>query len=411
MILYNTMGRKLEAFKPRYGNVVRVFTCGPSIYRRPHIGNYRTFLYEDILMRYLEFKGYDVRRIINFTDVEDKTIEEAKEHGTNIQVITEQVAEHFHSETELLRIKLPEVIPTAAESVDMAVEVIKVLVEKGNAYWHHGNVFFDPLTHPGFGRLYGLDMSKWPEKRVRFKRDTYNGTRWNRGDFILWHGGDHEYGAVWDTEIGKGRPSWNVQDPAMIVKHLGTEIDIQCGGIDNIYRHHDYTIAVMEAFSGKTYANYFLHGAHLIVEGKSMSKSRGNILYPEDVIRENLSAADLRFFLIYTHYRKKLNYTAEKLSDTKEKLDNLRRVISGLTGAASSDSPDCSDIISNIVPSFEREMDNDLGVGRAFDTTAAALKDCSKRIGAANGRGLRKSDSEALRSALGRVDSVLQVLF
>lgn len=279
------MTKKLDLFTPRESGRVKIFTCGPSIYQRPHIGNYRTFLYEDILVRYLEYCGYEVERIINFTDLEDKTIEESLIQERKLEEITSDVAEHFYRETVDLGIKLPPEIPASSTSVPEAVGIIKTLMEKGHAYRHGEDIFFDPLTYPGFGRLFGLDMSKWPDKKVRFRRDTYNGNRWNRGDFILWHADRGEHVHFWDTAIGRGRPSWNVQDPAMIIKHLGEQVDINCGGIDNIYRHHDYNIAIMEALTGKEYARYYLHGEHLVVDGRTMSKSRGNILYPEEVYK------------------------------------------------------------------------------------------------------------------------------
>jgi cysteinyl-tRNA synthetase len=152
-------------------------------------------------------------------------------------------------------------------------------------------------------------MRKWPKERRRFRRDTYNGLRWNLGDFILWHsyrGGEEVF---WDTEIGRGRPAWNVQDAAMVTKHLGFQIDLSCGGIDNLYRHHDYTIAVVEAVSGRKFSRYWLHGQHLLVEWKKMSKSRGNVIYPDDLLRQGFSPEEIRFFLIYGHYRDKMSLT------------------------------------------------------------------------------------------------------
>jgi cysteinyl-tRNA synthetase len=178
--LYNTMSRGKEEFRPRKPGQVKIFTCGPSTYRRPHIGNYRTFLYEDILVRYLEYLGYDVRRVINFTDIEDKMLLEAVERGTRPEEIAADVDEHFHAETALLKIKLPAQIHRASTSVPQAVRLIQDLLDKKIAYWHNGDVFFDPLKFDGFGKLYGLDMKHWPETRVRFKKDTYPGRRWNR---------------------------------------------------------------------------------------------------------------------------------------------------------------------------------------------------------------------------------------
>jgi len=290
------MSRKLEEFKPIGDEKLRMYTCGPSIYQLPHLGNYRTFLFEDVLQRYLEYLGYNVERVLNLTDVEDKAIAEAEKEGTPLRKMTERNAKMFLRELKLLRAKPPDYLPRSSTSIEQAVHLIEELLKMGYAYWHEGNVYYDPLKFKGFGKLYRLDMTRWPKARRRFHKDTYPGNRWNLGDFILWHGfkqGDKVY---WDTKLGKGRPAWNIQDPAMATQHLGFKADIACGGIDNIIRHHDYIIAVVEAVSGEEFARYWLHGAHLYVDGKKMSKSIGNIIYPKDLIDRGCNWQSIRFF-------------------------------------------------------------------------------------------------------------------
>jgi cysteinyl-tRNA synthetase len=210
----------------------------------------RTFLYEDVLHRYLEYLGYRVQRMMNFTDVEDKAVAEARKQGVTVHELTSAVEERFLEECLMLGIKIPE-IARSSTSVEQAVRLIRILMDKGFAYRHEGDVFYDPLKFKGFGKLFGLDMSRWPKEKRRFRKDTYPGRRWNLGDFILWRRvrGDSD-NPSWETELGRGRPAWNVQDAAMVTKHLGDRIDIACGGVDNLYRHHDYTIAVEE---GKCY--------------------------------------------------------------------------------------------------------------------------------------------------------------
>jgi cysteinyl-tRNA synthetase len=409
--LYNTMSRSKEIFRPLKDGEVKIFTCGPSTYRRPHIGNYRTFLYEDILVRYLEYLGYEVKRVINFTDVEDKMLEEAVALGKKPEQIAEEVAGHFHEETEILDIKLPPKIPRASTSIDQAVHLIQELIKKGFAYWHENKVFFDPLKFKDFGKLFRLDMSRWPKKKVRFKKDTYNGRRWNRGDFVLWHG--HEDGdlSTWDTQIGKGRPSWNIQDPAMVTENLGFKIDINCGGIDNIYRHHDYNIAIIESLSGEEYANYYLHGEHLVIDGKTMSKSLGNIRYPQDMLENNIRPHHLRFFLIYTHYRRKLNLTDARFTRAVEYIDSIRGLIQKLilnpdsnTGGSRRDGQGLS-IIESIRGEFESHMNDDLSVGRAVDGIFKMLRRLADRCFPLPADAARK-----LAFELGRIDTVLHVL-
>lgn len=305
-----------------------MYTCGPSVYRQPHIGNYRTFLFEDILQRYLEYLGYEVVRLLTFTDIEDKAIGEAKKEKVSIKEMTQKNVDTFFADAKLLEIESPTYNPRSSTTVDQAAKLIKVLLEKGFAYWHKGNVYFDPLKFKEFGKISKLDMRKWPKKKRRFHKDTYPGMPWNMGDFILWHGYKESDKVYWNTEIGKGRPAWNVQDAAMVTKHLGFNIDIACGGIDNLVRHHDYTVAVAEGFSSEEFAHHWFHGAHLFVEGKKMSKSRGNVYYPADLIRMGYKKEHIRFFLIYGHYRKRLNFTLKKLQRTSRKLDILKNMVS-----------------------------------------------------------------------------------
>lgn len=375
--LYNTMTESKEIFKPREGgNRVKIFTCGPSIYCRPHIGNYRTFLYEDVLLKYLESLGYKVLRIINFTDVEDKIIAEAAKKNTNIEQLADINSGYFFSETKLLNIKLPPFIPRSSTCVPQAARIITELMEKGYAYRHNGDIFFEPLKFKGFGKLFGLDMSRWPKKTVRFRKDNYT-NRWNRGDFILWHGHKDGQLPVWDTEIGKGRPSWNIQDPAIVREHLGPKVDITCGGIDNIYRHHDYNIAIMETLSNEDYAKYYIHGEHLIVNGKPMSKSRGNIVYPEDILRQGFKPFHLRFFLIYSPYRKKLNFTERNFKKTAALLDDFRRTVAVILKPETQKSPTetrksprnsrAEELTGRIREEVTEKMDDNLRVGDAFN--------------------------------------------
>lgn len=286
--LHNTLTKKKEVFKPLKDKKIKMFTCGPSIYQKPHIGNYRTFLYEDILHRYFEYLGYEVERVLNFTDVEDKAITEAERENIPLKKLTDGIARKFFKDARLFKMKDATYYPRSSTSIDQAVHLIEILIKKGYAYWHEEDVFYDPLKFEGFGRLFGISMQRWPKRRKRFRMDTYPGMRWNLGDFILWHGyrnGDKVY---WDTSIGRGRPAWNIQDSAMATEHLGFEIDIVCGGIDNLYRHHDYMIAVTEAVSGKKFSRFWLHGEHLLVDGKKMSKSKGNVLYLDDLLEKRV---------------------------------------------------------------------------------------------------------------------------
>lgn len=412
--LFNTMSGRKELFESREAGRVRMFTCGPSIYRQPHVGNFRSFLWEDVLQRYLEYSGYSVERVLNFTDVEDKAIAEAEEQGVDIMELTGRVSERFLEDARLLKIKLPEKIPRSSTSVDQAVRLIQILLEKGYAYRHGSDIFFAPLKFGGFGKLFKLDMSRWPRETRRFRRDTYPGRRWNLGDFILWHGfkdGDRVY---WDTEIGRGRPSWNIQDPAMIAESLGYTIDISCGGVDNLHRHHDYNIAIMEAISGLEFSRYWIHGEHLLVGGKKMSKSLGNILYPADFLKDGVDGRALRFYLIYGHHRRRLNVVLSRVEEAAGKLDSFRQMVRRVCseGSAVSSSDTCGDenagLIDRLTQEFQSFMDDDLNVKGAFD----AVSEVMSKIVRLSDRGcFNKDDRVKVKEELRKIDTVLQVVF
>jgi len=412
LVITNTLTRQREAVRLMESGKVKLVTCGPSVYRKPHVGNYRTFLYEDVLHRYLEYLGYGVERLINFTDVEDKAIAELRRTGKEWKEMTEPTERQFFEDADLLEIKVPKFVPRSSTSVDQAVFLIQKLIDKGYAYWYRGDVFYDPLKFSDFGKLYHLDMSRWPKKKRRFYKDTYPGRRWNLGDFILWHGCKEmeAHPLCWETELGTGRPSWNVQDPAMVTKHMGYQADIACGGIDNLYRHHDYNIAVIEAVSGKEFCHYWLHGEHVLVDGKKMSKSKGNTVYPQTLLDQGCGPAHIRFFLIYQHYRKKLNLTDRTLDRARGRLDRSKMMMNEIGVAPTKFAPDL-DVRSNLgrefLDIFEEGMNDDLNIARAFDGLYERLAEIAsdKRKGS-----LTSNQRQGISAALGRIDHVLRVL-
>lgn len=402
--LFNSLGKRIEAFRPVNDEVTTVFTCGPSIYQRAHIGNFRTFLFEDILVRYLEYSGYRVRRGMNFTDIEDKAIREAKKRNVSVGQLTQENINGFVEEMKRLRMKIPDYLPKASESVDDAVGIIECLLDRGVAYWHGSNIYFDPLKFPDFGRLYGLDMTKWPTKKMRFHQDTYPGIRWNRGDFILWHGCKAGDLVCWDSQIGKGRPSWNIQDPSMISRHYNETLSIYCGGFDNLFRHHDYTRAILESVRPYPTAQYWLHCHHLQVNGKKMSKSRGNILYSDTLIREGYTPREIRFFLIYGHYRKKLDYSADTMQSAANKLRDFKKRVRLIEGRADQSPPGDAQIAQRMRKAFEEEMDTDLNVKRALDRLSSLFP--TIRVAE-----LRPDEAAGIAEILREIDGVLGVIF
>jgi cysteinyl-tRNA synthetase len=402
--LFNTFGKRIETFQPVREALVSIFTCGPSVYQRSHIGNFRTFLFEDILVRYLEYLGYQVKRGMNFTDIEDKALQEAEKRGTSVKALTDRNIKGFVQEMKGLRMKAPDFQPRASQAVPRAVEIIERLIDLKIAYWHRGNCYFDPLQYPGFGALYGLDMKKWPARKRRFHRDTYPGMQWNQGDFVLWHGYKEGEDASWDTRIGKGRPAWNIQDPSMISRYFDETLSIYCGGIDNLFRHHDYTRAILESIRPYPMARSWLHCHHLHVDGKKMSKSIGNILYTDTLQEQGYDFSEIRFFLIYGHYRKNMNYSDQKMRTITEKLRRFKEQVKKIKGRAGHTTDADTEMARKINEAFHERMDDDLDVKGAFDNVSALVSGVDMR-------NITSSAASGIIKALGEIDGVLQVIF
>jgi cysteinyl-tRNA synthetase len=402
--LFNTLGQRKATFRPVRKEVVNMFTCGPSVYQKAHIGNFRTFLFEDVLARYLEYSGYSVRRGMNFTDIEDKSISEAEKKNTTVDNIASHNIHEFLREMDLLRMRKPDYLPRASECVNEAVDIIEHLLRRKIAYWHRGNVYFDPLKYPGFGRLYGLDMSKWPRKRRRFHKDTYPGMHWNMGDFILWHGNKEGERYFWDTKIGRGRPSWNIQDPSMIGKYFKETLSIYCGGIDNLFRHHDYTIAILESVRPYPMARFWLHCRHLFVDGRKMSKSTGNILYADSLQKKGYHMSEIRFFLTYGHYRQRMDYSDENMELVAGKLRAFKKLVRKINDKAGRKPAFESTIAQRIRSIFAVNMDDDLNVKKAFDGLY-------ETISGANIYTLKAGEAAGIIKTLKEIDNVLKVIF
>ncbi|MBT8171731.1 class I tRNA ligase family protein [Candidatus Bathyarchaeota archaeon] len=413
--LYNSLTRKLELFESLERGKIKMVTCGPSIYQLPHIGNYRTFVFEDVLQRYLEYLNYNVERVITITDVEDKALAEAKKQQISITDLTEGNISIFIEVLKKLRVKIPEYIQKSSTSIERSVDLIEELLKKGYAYWFtykgRKNIYFDPLKFDQFGKLFRLDMSNWPKNKIRFHKDTYPGSRWNRGDFILWHGYVEGDKVFWDTKIGKGRPSWNIQDPAMIPKEFNFKVDLWCSGIDSTYRHHDYIIALVESITRKPLANYWIHGAHLIFNGKKMSKRKGNIKYPKDLLANHCSWNHIRFFLIYGHYRIKLNFTLKNYTKICKLLRNFREMLEKLNcyeGPDQKSSNQAKILVKKIKKIFEKNMNNDLQVKATFDSINEII---SNLVRLKEKKMLSNLDSQKVLNQLRAIDYVYQVFF
>jgi cysteinyl-tRNA synthetase len=316
--LYNTMSRQVEPFAPADGRTVRVYTCGPTVYNPAHLGNFRTFLFEDLLRRVLHLAGWEVNQVMNLTDVDDKIIKRAGERGLTIDELTAPVIERFHEDREYLRIQRAELYPRATEHIPEMIALVQRLMDSGVAYLaDDGSVYFAIARFPGYGKLSRLDTREI-RSGARVAQDDYS--KENAQDFALWKAAkdeDERAGAAWDAPWGRGRPGWHLECSAMAMKYLGETLDLHCGGIDLVFPHHEDEIAQSEAATGKEFSRVWCHGEFLLTEGAKMAKRVGNVSTVADLREENVPAAALRHFVFTTHYRKQLNLSTEALEQSR----------------------------------------------------------------------------------------------
>jgi cysteinyl-tRNA synthetase len=372
---YNTMSRKKEIFTPVEPGKVRVYNCGPTVYNFPHIGNLRAFMFADLLRRYLKFKGYAVTQVMNLTDVDDKIIKKCAETKTSIKDYTETYKQAFFKDLETLNIEKAEEYPAATDHISEMVDLVQTLLEKGLAYKaDDGNIFYKISAFPNYGKLQRLDMSQM-RSGGRVDDDEYD--KESANDFALWKAYKPEDGNVyWDTKLGKGRPGWHIECSAMSRKCLGEDtIDIHTGGVDNLFPHHENEIAQSEGAYDHQFVKYWLHCEHLLWDNTKMSKSLGNIMYIDGLIEKGYSPAAIRYALLTTHYRQKLNFSLDVLDaaeSTLKRIDNFR-----FTLKDSKPGPvdvEVEEIIDTMLKKFEEAMDDDLNISGAVGTIFDAMK-------------------------------------
>lgn len=403
---YNTMTHTKEAFKPIVPGEVRMYTCGPTVYNYAHIGNFRAYIFEDLLRRYLKFKGYDVIQVMNITDVDDKIIRDANRSGKSIQEFTKPYREAFFEDLAALGIERAEYYPAATEHIDEMVALIRLIMERGYAYQtEDGSVYFRVSGFPGYGKLAHLDVSEM-KRGERVQSDEYE--KEEIRDFALWKGWKEEDGPVyWETAIGRGRPGWHIECSAMSMKYLGEHFDIHTGGVDNIFPHHENEIAQSEAATGERFVNYWLHCAHLMVEGDKMSKSAGNFYRLRELLDRGIDAKAIRYVLLSTHYRQKLNFTFEKVAAAAKSITRLRDFRKSLDQPFPPGLIKVDRIISKFRDDFEAALDDDLNISGALGALFSFVHEINNYR---NITPLTAADSEAVRNFLERVDSILNVL-
>lgn len=324
--LLNTYSRQLEEFTPidPAGKAVTMYTCGPTVYNLAHIGNFRAYVFEDLLQRHLEFRGYRVERAMNLTDVDDKTIRGCRNAGTSLAAFTQPFKDAFFADLKTLRIKPATHFPAATEPqyITRMIDMIDLLVKRGYAYQAEDrSVYFRLSKFPDYGKLAHLNLDELrPSGRVR--SDEYE--KESIGDFALWKGWDEADGDVaWESPWGRGRPGWHIECSAMATALLGPKIDIHCGGVDNIFPHHEAEIAQSECCTGERFVRYWLHCAHLMVEGQKMAKSLGNFFTLRDLLTKGHTGRELRYALISVNYRLPLNFTFEGLAAARQALGRI----------------------------------------------------------------------------------------
>jgi cysteinyl-tRNA synthetase len=404
---FNTYSRQVEDFAPRDSTSRRIdiYTCGPTVYSRAHIGNFRAYIFEDLLQRHLELRNYQVHRVMNITDVDDKTIRGAREAKIPLSKFTEPFKQAFFEDVNTLRIKRADDFPAATEQryIEKMIEMIGALISRGLAYQAEDeSVYFRINKFPDYGRLAHFDLTQL-RSTGRVKHDEYD--KEHVGDFALWKAWDEEDGEVkWESPWGPGRPGWHIECSAMATALLGDQIDIHCGGVDNIFPHHEAEIAQTEGVTGKKFVRYWLHCAHLLVDGQKMSKSLKNFYTIPDVLVKGYSGREIRYALMRVHYRAPLNFTWEGMEEARESLKRIDDWLARLREAATKETG--KQIEQQIGQQFEEALDDDLNISAGLGFLFESIRETNRAL---DRNELDPASAKASLTWWERVNSVLVV--
>jgi cysteinyl-tRNA synthetase len=407
MRIFNTLTRGKEEFAPIREGELRIYTCGPTVYDFAHIGNFRAYVFQDIFKKYMRHLGYKVTHVMNITDVDDKTIKNSMDEGVTLQELTNRYETAFFEDLETLNIEKPDITPRATEHIGDMVRVIEGLMEKGFAYrGSDDSIYFDLSKFKEYGTLAKIKPKKQKSKGI--KKDEYE--KDEARDFALWKAHTDEDGDVfWDTAIGKGRPGWHIECSTMSTKYLGDTFDIHAGGVDLIFPHHENEIAQSQAATGSKFVNFWLHNEHLLVEGSKMSKSLGNYYTLRDLIEKGRDPRAIRFLLLSTHYRRKLNFTMKALKGAEKTVNKLIDFIDRLsTAKAGADyNEGLSKITKETKKKFEEAMDNDIDIRHALSTIFELVRETNKAMD--KGEASQENIKE-IHALMMEFDSVLGIL-
>ncbi len=386
---FNTYSREIEEFQPLdpAGHAVKIYTCGPTVYSHAHIGNFRAYIFEDLLQRHIEGRGFTVERVMNLTDVDDKTIRGSRAANLPLGEFTAPFKNAFFEDVDTLQIKRANAFPSATEErfVAAMIAMIEKLIARDLAYQADDkSVYYRINRFPKYGHLAHFDLAEL-RSTGRVKSDEYD--KEHVGDFALWKAWDEEDGEVfWESPWGRGRPGWHIECSAMATELLGEEIDIHCGGVDSIFPHHEAEIAQSEGCTGKTFVRYWLHCAHLLVDGQKMSKSLGNFYTLRDVLEKGYSGREVRYALIRVHYRAPLNFTWEGMEEARQALSRIDEWLRRLreSAAPATGGPEIED------DKFAEALDDDLnisaGLGHLFEQIRESNRELDRGIDPARAR-------------------------
>jgi cysteinyl-tRNA synthetase len=402
---FNTYSGKTEDFSPLKEGEVRLYTCGPTVYDYAHIGNYRAYMFEDLLKRFLVYAGFKVTHVMNITDIDDKTIKGANERGVSLQEYTKAYIDAFFQDIDTLNIARADHYPRATEHISEMVDIIKVLLEKGYAYKKDGSVYFRIESFPEYGKLSKIDLEQLQVGK-RVEHDEYS--KENLVDFVLWKA-KKEGEPFWETDIGPGRPGWHIECSAMSAKYLGPTFDIHTGGVDNIFPHHENEIAQSEACFGRSFVRYWLHCHHLIFEGEKMSKSKGNTYTLGDLMEKGADPLAVRFLLLSTHYRKTLNFTFKALDQAVSSIQRIKDFVYDIEHRSLSGgtNPEISSLVSNMKEKFKESLSHDLNISGSITALFEMIKKVNILL---SENQVYEEDRNTLISAVHDVDRVIGVL-
>lgn len=408
--LYNTASRQKEVLKPLKDNCVSLYTCGPTVYNFAHIGNFRTYVFEDLLRRTIKFFGLNVFQVMNLTDVDDKTIKGALANNVSLNEYTQTYKDAFFNDLKTLGIEPAEKYPAATEYIGEMIKMIQTLLEKNVAYrGTDGSIYYAIKKFPHYGCLSHLHIDELQAgASQRVAADEYE--KDHVADFVLWKAYDasRDGKIYWESPFGKGRPGWHLECSAMAIELLGNTLDIHVGGVDNMFPHHENEIAQSEAYTGERFVNIWMHAEHLIVDGKKMSKSLGNVYRLKDLLEKGYTGTHIRYMLIQNHYRTQLNFTFAGLEACKESLHRLNGFIQRMQEIEATHHENMAQaLIEQTLISFSEALADDLNISLAL----AAVFDMVREANALNDAGrLGKEDAQAIIQLMKRFDTVLGFL-